>query len=96
MGITDIQRKKELPQFSCNQCGLCCVDVTNVDLPSKEKSKECLFLNQDRSCRIYDMRPDFCSVNRSYHLNNENMNIMEWHNINYRSCDKLKMEESEL
>jgi len=57
--------------FHCYGCGACCYLIHHI--PGYEDFKHpdkphCKHLNPDKSCAIYETRPDICSVEKQYVL----------------------------
>lgn len=81
-------------EFDCDQCGLCCRNVGRV--PGfkflTNKNGECKYLNQETNlCMIYDKRPDFCNVNKSYEkYYSKKMSLNAFYKINKEYCKELK------
>jgi hypothetical protein len=81
-------------EFDCDQCGLCCRNVGRV--PGfkflTNKNGECKYLNQETNlCMIYDKRPDFCNITKSYYkYYATEMSLEEFYQVNKAYCVKLK------
>ena len=87
-----MHEKDELPDFPCDQCGLCCINAGLYGLPTKGESLRCLFLEDDNSCSNFDKRPPQCRVNELYKITNQRTSIEAWHKLNQDHCNKLKKE----
>jgi Fe-S-cluster containining protein len=79
--------------FPCTQCGLCCQYVHLAD--------ETRFLDRgdgicrhysvvNKSCTIYEKRPDICRINRQYELNYHHLySWEEFVTLNMHVCNQL-------
>ena len=65
--------EKEL-KFNCSGCGACCKRVgkaisylKELNFPYKaKKDGSCEMLDEDNKCKVYDNRPEVCSIDRMY------------------------------
>ena len=80
--------------FPCRRCGACC---RNVDLAEETRALDrgdgtCRhYSDEDKSCRIYDHRPDICRIDRQYQLNYARQySWNEFVAINLAACDRLE------
>lgn len=53
-----------------------------------DKSGQCENLDAEGKCKIYDQRPDICSVAGSYKYK-EGLTLKQWFEINARQCNTL-------
>lgn len=56
-----------MSDFNCNKCGLCCSEipayaVLKFGLPLHPRGKGCANQNEDKTCSIYETRPEVCRV----------------------------------
>jgi Fe-S-cluster containining protein len=69
-------------------------------MPSK-KDGSCIYLNSNNQCDIYEDRPEFCNVKRTYKKSAKeglNMSYKEYCKLNNKLCnimiDKLNIDKS--
>lgn len=48
--------------FKCWKCGACCRFVGLIARDLDRGDRACIHLQEDMSCAIYDLRPDFCRL----------------------------------
>lgn len=56
-------------EFKCNQCGLCCKNIHLIDELKDFHQGDgiCKYLDIETNlCKIYEIRPDICNVEKSY------------------------------
>ncbi|MBQ9486532.1 MAG: YkgJ family cysteine cluster protein [Selenomonadaceae bacterium] len=86
-----------MEKFNCDACGLCCRHINRSDWLEDFDSGNgvCKYLNTDTNlCKIYDTRPDICSVERAYKKYfSDQYSEEEFLRINYEACEILKREE---
>lgn len=57
--------------FPCTQCGLCCQNISSVIELKKFDIGNGVCKHYsivDKSCKIYDLRPDICQIDKMYDL----------------------------
>lgn len=62
---------EESMAVACEACGLCCrhaaADYLRLfGLPVHERGEGCAHQADDGACRVYDMRPDVCRVDKMF------------------------------
>lgn len=85
----------ELPEFPCNQCGLCCEHLAGSSLyhDLDDGSGTCKYFDRkSRLCTIYEHRPQKCNINAAYVWFQTQMNYETYSKLNLEACQKLKEE----
>lgn len=92
--------------FGCTGCGACCKRIGQF----KEKFEElnfpydadekgwCTMLDPvTNKCKVYDNRPDICSVEKTYHMlfEKSGINKKDYYNANAKICNRY-IEEDQL
>lgn len=78
--------------FQCNQCGLCCKNLTLSPVYAELDRGDgtCKYL-KDNLCSIYNDRPLLCRIDESYEVFfRDSFSREEYYRINYEMCNKLK------
>lgn len=87
-----------MEKFICDCCGLCCRHINRSDgLEDFDTGNGiCKYLNIETNlCKIYDTRPDICSVERAYKKYfADKYTEEEFLRINYEACEILKREKN--
>lgn len=89
-----------LPDFSnsffCDGCGKCC-KLFGLGIFPEEINKKynrgdgvCKYLDDNNLCTIYDHRPDFCNVRKSYKLVKDKLTPEEYIELQNEFCRRLK------
>ena len=80
--------------FSCDQCGLCCMQIGGSALYDGLNRGDgiCIFFDEGtRICQIYDNRPLLCNVDKVHETYcKEKITQDEYYELNYRTCKRLK------
>ena len=80
--------------FKCDQCGLCCRSVgTSYVYKDLDRGDGVCRYFQDGTnlCSIYHKRPLRCNIEEYYNTYfQDKMTKVEYFELNYRECDKLK------
>ena len=87
-----------MEKFICDCCGLCCRNINRSDWLEDFDTGNgvCKYLNTETNlCKIYDSRPDICSVERAYKKYfADQYTEEEFLRINYAACKFLKRENN--
>lgn len=89
--------------FNCSGCGACCKRIG----PLKDKFKElnfpykvnekgwCEMLDENNKCKVYDNRPDICSVEKTFYsiFQKEGMTKKETYLQNTKLCNQYIRED---
>lgn len=81
--------------FQCDCCGCCCRNLNQSELYKELDRGDgvCKYLNGN-ICSIYEERPLICRVDECYEqFFKQEMNIVEYYNINSIVCKQLKEKE---
>lgn len=56
--------------FTCLKCGLCCKNIDKIPELSvyNRGDGQCIYLTASNLCKIYEIRPDICNVEKMYDL----------------------------
>lgn len=90
-------------QFPCSSCGICCRKIGTVideyrrnnNFPYNVKADgSCEMLMDDNRCKVYENRPDCCSIKKIYENNvRHTMTRKEFYYQNSLVCNKWMEEE---
>ena len=84
-------------KFFCDQCGLCCKNISNSALYKDLDRGDgvCkLFNEQTNLCSDYENRPLKCRIDAMYELfYKDQLSLLEYYELNYEGCEKLKEKE---
>ncbi len=84
--------------FQCDKCGLCCMRISDLPPSLGEDLNRgdgvCRYFDDESHlCTIYDSRPLFCNVERTYNeMFASSMSKEEYYGLNYASCKRIKEE----
>jgi uncharacterized protein len=78
--------------FNCDKCGLCCTLCDkHVELKKFDRGDGvCKNLKADKTCSIYEIRPDICSVDKSYKKKDLKISLDEYYKISEDACKFIK------
>lgn len=81
--------------FRCDQCGLCCRSLKDIDLYKDLDRGDgiCKYLVENK-CSIYNDRPLLCRIDKCYDLFFKNQYTKEeYYELNYKVCEELKQQQ---
>lgn len=91
-------------KFLCSGCGICCRKIGLViddfklkyNFPYNVKADgSCEMLSEDNKCKVYENRPDCCSVKKIYdNTIRDSMTRKEFYYRNSMICNKWMDEEN--
>lgn len=86
------------PRFDCDCCGLCCRNIGGIPQLSQFDRGDgvCCHLSDENLCKIYESRPEVCSVDRMYSRFAPSMSKASYYEMMSRSCQFLKQHEFEM
>lgn len=79
--------------FKCNQCGICCRNIGEIEELADYHNGDgiCKYLLPSNLCGIYNSRPIWCNVDLYYdRFLAEEMTREEWYALNEKACAGLK------
>ncbi len=79
--------------FPCDQCGSCCRNLNCNTLYSSLDRGDgiCTYFDEKKNlCKIYDIRPDICRVDKFFELGEFKMTKQEFYKLNKAVCHKFK------
>lgn len=88
-------KSMKLPEFPCDQCGLCCEHLSGSPLYQDldDGTGICKYFDRkSRLCTIYEHRPKKCNINAAYSWFQTQMSYEAYCQINLEACQKLKEE----
>ena len=80
-------------KFKCTKCGLCCMNIQNVELAKDldDGTGVCrYFERKSKLCTIYESRPEICNVEKGYKFFENTMSYDEYIELNYKICKELR------
>ena len=80
--------------FPCSNCGLCCQNISTVN-ELKEfdlGNGVCKYFDfESKGCKIYETRPDICSVDKMFEIKyNKYFNKEDFYIENAKVCNDLQ------
>jgi hypothetical protein len=84
---------EEKKEFVCSRCGACCRNIHLYEPASYLDRGDgvCKYYNDnDKSCTIYEFRPEICRVDKMYKLFKNKMTWNEYIDLSYESCEELR------
>jgi len=79
--------------FPCTNCGECCRNISHIsELKAYDNGNGiCIYLCDDNSCGIYDIRPTVCSIDRVYDLQyKDSMSKFDFYVVNRDACNAMQ------
>jgi len=87
-----------MSSFPCTGCGACCLVAGSIKPElARAEGPVCKHLNDDRTCNIYEDRPDYCRID--FKLNGKKFNSeREYFEASVKGCmyviDQFGLEDS--
>ena len=82
--------------FPCDSCGICCKHIGQIpQLAHFDNGKgQCVHLNENNQCTIYEQRPEICNVAFMYEKHYKTQySKEEFYALNIQICEMLKEKE---
>jgi len=82
--------------FICRRCGCCCIhnDTYEPAMFLNRADGVCKYYDEaNKACTIYDFRPDFCRVDKTYSMFKDKMTWEEYVEYAYECCEALRRME---
>ncbi len=90
-------------KFQCSGCGCCCsrvgkaiANMKSLGFPYEAKEDgSCTMLDENKQCKVYDDRPEVCSVDRMYEKYYKEMfeNKKDFYTMQSEICHKFINED---